>query len=501
MAKTANWMRTWIRTSGLLRTTKKTDWDYFLNTTLTASARPALPATLSCITTTTFHPSVPFDQYSLTQFPETAPVTLKSDRRDERGSQSGSDDGSTYNVYNDPQKSDGDQDDDAALTSQSLNADGTPKRPMNAFMIFARRRRPQVSAENQSMRTGEISKILSKEWSSMSPNDKQFYLDQAKQLKETFNSKYPDYVYRRRPNNSRKRRKTDGSGMRAPDGSLPPDAGDDMGGDLGEPSPSDGDDSQADPLDMGSYSRMNHPLALRNSPIAMAVSRMNACTTQYLHRVCHNQGHLPSQYPYLQRHGSGHYNNDGSSTWETSSNRSSGSGWFGPPHDRSATSPISTKSQSFPPLSSPSSWPSPNSPGPGASPSSSTSNSYSFPTLNSPFFPTQAQLSNYPAASSPTTTNGSTNSSQYQLPAPEGGRGFDHHRSYTPSSGGGNAYPSSHNSSRHSAAAAGLPRALPPVTSLPNSQFLHHNGSSGATIPPVSAIDAGYWNRERILDA
>ena len=56
---------------------------------------------------------------------------------------------------------------DPALTSQTLNADGTPKRPMNAFMIFARRRRPQVSAENQAMRTGEISKLLSKEWSTM----------------------------------------------------------------------------------------------------------------------------------------------------------------------------------------------------------------------------------------------------------------------------------------------------------------------------------------------
>lgn len=53
------------------------------------------------------------------------------------------------------------------MTSQTLNADGTPKRPMNAFMIFARRRRPQVSSENQSMRTGEISKLLSKEWTTM----------------------------------------------------------------------------------------------------------------------------------------------------------------------------------------------------------------------------------------------------------------------------------------------------------------------------------------------
>lgn len=54
-----------------------------------------------------------------------------------------------------------------ALLAQTLNADGTPKRPMNAFMIFARKRRPELAAENAAMRTGEISKILSKEWTSM----------------------------------------------------------------------------------------------------------------------------------------------------------------------------------------------------------------------------------------------------------------------------------------------------------------------------------------------
>ncbi|KAJ6483620.1 hypothetical protein C8R47DRAFT_566281 [Mycena vitilis] len=113
-------------------------------------------------------------------------------------------------------KMDPDDEDHSTLTSQTLNADGTPKRPMNAFMIFARRRRPQVSAENQSMRTGDISKILSQEWKAMLPADKQFYLTQAKQLKESFNKKYPEYVYRRRPNNSRKRRKPDAAGTGAP---------------------------------------------------------------------------------------------------------------------------------------------------------------------------------------------------------------------------------------------------------------------------------------------
>ncbi|KAL4063748.1 hypothetical protein V8B97DRAFT_676786 [Scleroderma yunnanense] len=132
----------------------------------------------------------------------------------DHGSPSGSEIDDAGNlVYSDPNKMDTDLDDDpsASLTSQSLNPDGTPKRPMNAFMIFARRRRPQVSSENQSMRTGEISKILSREWNAMDPLEKQFYLDQAKQLKDTFNQRYPDYVYKRRPNNSRRRRKADAS--------------------------------------------------------------------------------------------------------------------------------------------------------------------------------------------------------------------------------------------------------------------------------------------------
>ncbi|KAI0318296.1 hypothetical protein OF83DRAFT_1083004 [Amylostereum chailletii] len=119
--------------------------------------------------------------------------------------------------------------DDSQLTVQALNTDGTPRRPMNAFMIFARRRRPQVSAENSLLRTGEISKILSKEWTTMPMSEKQFYLDQAKRLKDTFNSKYPDYVYRRRPNNSRKKRK--------PDAALSPSLDAAASGDATEGSP------------------------------------------------------------------------------------------------------------------------------------------------------------------------------------------------------------------------------------------------------------------------
>ncbi|KAH9985280.1 hypothetical protein BJV77DRAFT_120614 [Russula vinacea] len=149
-------------------------------------------------------------------------------RRSDRSSpRAESEDGTSYNHRRTSVRADDMAPEDTQLTSQALNSDGTPRRPMNAFMIFARRRRPQVSAANQTMRTGDISKILSKEWNSMDMGDKQFYLDQAKRLKETFNSKYPDYVYRRRPNNSRRKRRPDANTNPLFDPSTG-DAGDDF---------------------------------------------------------------------------------------------------------------------------------------------------------------------------------------------------------------------------------------------------------------------------------
>ncbi|QRV79605.1 HMG (high mobility group) box protein [Ceratobasidium sp. AG-Ba] len=109
-----------------------------------------------------------------------------------------------------------DTSDNDALIAQALNPDGTPRRPMNAFMIFARRRRPEITANNPPLRTGEISKVLSSEWAAMSADSKQFYLDRARKLKDNFNARWPDYVYRRRPNNTRKRKRPDGASTSGP---------------------------------------------------------------------------------------------------------------------------------------------------------------------------------------------------------------------------------------------------------------------------------------------
>ncbi|KAG6873054.1 hypothetical protein C0995_003534 [Termitomyces sp. Mi166 len=193
--------------------------------------------------------SAGFDTTTRAHVPVAQPLSLydpcRHEGQDERDSVSGSDDG---NYIHDSAKGDFDPDDYTALTSQTLNTDGTPKRPMNAFMIFARKRRPQVSAENQAMRTGEISKILSKEWNNMETaskifrsrpahSQKQFYQEQARLLKDNFNSKYPDYVYRRRPNNTRRKRKPDAPGQRPPD--THPSFSEDVGFDDTGDSPTD----------------------------------------------------------------------------------------------------------------------------------------------------------------------------------------------------------------------------------------------------------------------
>ncbi|KAG7095310.1 hypothetical protein E1B28_006075 [Marasmius oreades] len=442
---------------------------------------------------------------------------------DDRSSNSPSDDGTNgYPVTNDVIKApDNDLDDDAigsSLTSQTLNADGTPKRPMNAFMIFARRRRPQVSSENTSMRTGEISKILSREWNAMPPSEKQFYLDQAKQLKDTFNSKYPDYVYRRRPNNSRKRRRTEHSISHS---SVPPghsngsiDPGDGLHGpDLGDSSPSEGGHGvhghgHVDGPNSASYLRMpplgphdtsqkyggssgvHHGLQPRLPFSAQGNSSPFPDLGSSFRGPDHRLPFLPpSHEPHrsntLPSPRSSHLNSilppqshfSSGNQWDSGRERSS---WPTTTSDRSTTrTSFSSSSSATPPLTG-NSW----SPPPtassatqgSASNSTSTSNDFpSFPTLNSPFYPSSG---NHPPSSAPFSSSPSQSSSH--LPPDSSS---DRHSSYQ--SHHRNSYPSSSPRGSHSQSyqrGGDLPRALPSITS---------SFSNGSVSDPLA--DFGNW--------
>lgn len=328
-------------------------------------------------------------------------------------------------VYSDPNKMDTDLDDDpnASLTSQSLNPDGTPKRPMNAFMIFARRRRPQVSAENQSMRTGEISKILSREWNVMDTSEKQFYLDQAKQLKDTFNQKYPDYVYKRRPNNSRRRRKTDAS-IGSADLQSTADSIDECSLEYPDTSPVDPAADLDEPRYTG-YDTRHSSVSAETAPSSGAASHPRGATyppseppTYGLqHGVPYPSSHheRPQSDIAISAQPSAHGLESGPPFYQGFQPSQMQLSYFAVPGQDERWSPsVGDGSTRIPTQSWPQSnqdhaharerrgyeqqmpshgWPSANRLDPGAAPGPRSSN-YSFPTLTAPFYPTQGNSQN-----------------------------------------------------------------------------------------------------------
>ncbi|KXN85899.1 Transcription factor Sox-14 [Leucoagaricus sp. SymC.cos] len=419
------------------------------------------------------------------------------ERPEERAqSLSGSDDGSS-GIH----RGDAEIEEDVTLTSQTLNADGTPKRPMNAFMIFARRRRPQVSAENQSMRTGEISKLLSKEWTTMPMSEKQFYLDQAKILKENFNSKYPDYVYRRRPNNTRKKnRRGDIGGLRQLDNPQLDDIG---GHDLGESSHTD-----EEALDPGHYSRVPHDVSQtydNHSRYASVPSRYSISSDGFRPTSTHDarvpypppSDRLPQDMANSRLGQPNHssYSYGYSPAPPTSSiyeSMNSSESWQQHKIDRSCAWPASgnpdrilssigsSKLDSYTPSGSspPTSWQSS-----GASnPTNTSSNSYQFQALTAPFTPNQSTVTGYSSSPSPVPAG-----QHYDVP-PHGGRDYDS-RPYAPSP---SISPSSYPGGRdipYSQRQSSISRS---VTSVPGISSFNHPGMPSSE----TSSSHGYWSRE-----
>lgn len=70
------------------------------------------------------------------------------------------------------------------------------KRPMNAFMVWARSRRKELADENPKLHNSEISKKLGAEWKALPDEVKRPYIEQAKKLREELLKKFPNYKYR-----------------------------------------------------------------------------------------------------------------------------------------------------------------------------------------------------------------------------------------------------------------------------------------------------------------
>ena len=72
------------------------------------------------------------------------------------------------------------------------------KRPMNAFMVWARDARRRIAQENPKLHNAEISKQLGVSWRELSDEGKSPYRIEAKRIRETHIQKYPQYRYKPR---------------------------------------------------------------------------------------------------------------------------------------------------------------------------------------------------------------------------------------------------------------------------------------------------------------
>jgi len=71
-------------------------------------------------------------------------------------------------------------------------ADGAPKRPMNAFILFSNEKRSELADMNPHLSNAAVSILLGQRWRDMHSSEKSGYVAAARKIKEQFHADHPD---------------------------------------------------------------------------------------------------------------------------------------------------------------------------------------------------------------------------------------------------------------------------------------------------------------------